>query len=371
MIQKLRKKIVKRLRRLRRLLQTMALCHRLVPCWHWRYLQAVRRGYRLCCRGGFTPAEAFRLGLFGPEVSPGRSDQFVSKKSWCRLQAILNPSEWIHLTRDKGIFYRFCLANGIPVPELFALFFREGAGWSACGLRLQHRADWQELLEEKLPEAFIIKPATGSYSQDVNVFSRSGDGFLDFHGRFYRASDIIDWMAGNTRYDCFVLQARLDNHPELVRLSATKALQTARIISFIDRDGNCRILHAHFKPITGPHLTDTFLEGFTGNVEAPVSLANGRLQSANRIAGTGEGVMEVPVHPLTGLPLAGFQLPLWQEACSLVLATAPKFLPLRAIGWDVALTPQGPVILEGNSWWDPPNQHGCIPMLAHQLDNFR
>ncbi len=271
------------------------------------------------------------------------------------------------MTRDKGLFYRFCLANGVPVPELFAIFFKAGAGWSAAGHRLQSRADWRKLLDERLPGEFVIKPATGSYSESVNVFARSGDGFRDFAGRFYQAQDIIDWMADDPRYDCFVLQARLQSHPELVRLSATQALQTVRVISFIDANGNCRILHAHFKPITGPHLSDTFLEGLIGNVEAPVSLDDGRLQSANRIAGTGAGVMDVPIHPLTGLPFTGFQLPLWQEACRLVVDTAPKFLPLRAIGWDVALTPQGAVILEGNSQWDPPNQHGCIPMLYDQL----
>lgn len=271
------------------------------------------------------------------------------------------------MTRDKGIFYRFCLANSVPVPELFAIFFKTGTGWSATGHQLQSRADWQELLDDRLPEQFVIKPATGSYSESVNVFARSGDGFMDFAGRFYQTQDIIDWMADDPRYDCFVLQARLENHPELVRLSATQALQTVRVISFIDATGNCRILHAHFKPITGLHLSDTFLEGLIGNVEALVSLVDGRLQSANRIAGTGAGVMDVPIHPLTGLTFTGFQLPLWQEACQLVVDTAPKFLPLRAIGWDVALTPQGPVILEGNSQWDPPNQHGCIPMLYDQL----
>lgn len=271
------------------------------------------------------------------------------------------------MTRDKGIFYRFCLANGVPVPALFAIFFKADAGWAAAGHRLKSSTDWQKLLDKQLPGEFVIKPATGSYSEAVNVFSRSGDGFRDFHGDVYQAQDIIDWMANHPRYDSFVLQARLQNHPELVRLSATQALQTVRVISFIDATGNCRILHAHFKPITGPHLSDTFLEGLIGNVEAPVCLSDGRLKSANRISGTGAGVLEVPVHPLTGRDFAGFQLPLWQEACELVMHTAPKFLPLRAIGWDVALTPLGPVILEGNSRWDPPNQHGCIPMLSDQL----
>jgi len=50
-----------------------------------------------------------------------------------------------------------------------------------------------------------------------------------------------------------------------------------------------------------------------------------------------------------------------------VEATAVKFWPLRTIGWDVALTPNGPRIVEGNVWWDPPNQHDCMGRLVEAL----
>jgi hypothetical protein len=42
-------------------------------------------------------------------------------------------------------------------------------------------------------------------------------------------------------------------------------------------------------------------------------------------------------------------LPEWGAACALVLAACPAFLPVRALGWDVALTPEGPVVIEANT----------------------
>ena len=58
------------------------------------------------------------------------------------------------------------------------------------------------------------------------------------------------------------------------------------------------------------------------------------------------------------MALAGFRLPLWEEAKSLVARAATLFLPMRCIGWDVALTPSGPALIEANMWWDPSNLLG-------------
>jgi len=41
-------------------------------------------------------------------------------------------------------------------------------------------------------------------------------------------------------------------------------------------------------------------------------------------------------------------LPFWQEVQSLAETAAQNFLPIRTIDWDIALTPKGPVLIEGN-----------------------
>ena len=52
--------------------------------------------------------------------------------------------------------------------------------------------------------------------------------------------------------------------------------------------------------------------------------------------------------------IEGTKLPCWEEICDLAVSVAPHFLPMRSIGWDIALTPEGPKIVEGNARWDPP-----------------
>jgi hypothetical protein len=171
---------------------------------------------------------------------------------------------------------------------------------------------------------------------------------------FCGAAEILDSLSSNPHYHSFVVQERLRNHAELMRLSQTDSLQTARVQTLVDREKVARILNAELKIVGGNSSTDNFDYGRTGNLIALASLETGSLKPALSV--TADGLAEpVFYHPKTGVRIEGFPLPLWNETCELVRETALKFFPLRTIGWDVALTPKGPVIVEGNTWWDPPN----------------
>lgn len=55
-------------------------------------------------------------------------------------------------------------------------------------------------------------------------------------------------------------------------------------------------------------------------------------------------------HPVSGLEYEGFQLPLWGDVVSLVKDLHKRFFRgFMLIGWDVALTENGPVVLEINT----------------------
>jgi hypothetical protein len=59
------------------------------------------------------------------------------------------------------------------------------------------------------------------------------------------------------------------------------------------------------------------------------------------------------VIPGTGRRFTGFQLPHWAEVRQLALRAAAAFPWTRTIGWDIAISDRGPVLLEGNDRWDP------------------
>lgn len=361
------------LKRLRRMLQQLfriaRFCRRVTPLCSAEYFRAVRRAIRLCREKGFSPKEAFRLGLFDPNLSVAELSKCTSRKKMTEVQESLNPISWTLLAKDKSLFYRYCMALGIPVPELYAVFYRGTAGWSPSCLVLNSRDEWKRFFDVELPAEFVIKPAQGAFGRGVNLFSRAGKEFVDASARSYKAAELYDIMLSDSRYDGFVIQERLKNHPQLIHLSGTQSLQTVRITTFVDGNSQCRILHAFFKPIVGQNVIDNFEHGRTGNLQAEVSLDVGCLKPAVMMRPDAVGIETVPNHPKTGVSFNQFQLPLWHEACRLVKETALQFLPMRTIGWDVALTPEGPFILEANNWWQPLNIHRCMDTVLHMISS--
>ena len=55
-------------------------------------------------------------------------------------------------------------------------------------------------------------------------------------------------------------------------------------------------------------------------------------------------------HPDTHIRFVGYQLPMIPEAIALAKRAAREIPQMRHVGWDVAITPDGPAIIEGNEY---------------------
>ena len=59
----------------------------------------------------------------------------------------------------------------------------------------------------------------------------------------------------------------------------------------------------------------------------------------------------VKVHPDSGHPIEGLTLPFWKAALDLAVNAHREFQEMPSVGWDVAITEDGPVLVEGNPVW--------------------
>ena len=328
------------------------------------FLKAVR----MCRQHRFDPSEAYYLGFFDGGFDEATLDRYVSRRELTKLQERVNPPSWADLLKNKGMFYRFCMANEVPVPALYALYFPGCGGVLGDGrwLAAKGRA-WARHLSEELPETFVFKPARGSNGDGVAVFQRCGDEFTDAAGRVYDAGEMWRLMSSETFRTGLIIQERLQNHADLDRLTGSQFLQTIRACTFVDATGSARLLHAHLKLTAKGVATDNFGVGLGGNLQCCVDLDSGVPGAAVRLRRCGHGLEQVERHPETGMAFSEFALPHWRQLGDVVNRAAERFLPVRAIGWDVAITPTGPVVVEGNIWWGPNNPFGNMDKVRRVL----
>ena len=89
---------------------------------------------------------------------------------------------------------------------------------------------------------------------------------------------------------------------------------------------------------------------------AEIRVEQGTPEPAMVTAPGGRGARFFERHPVSGVEFGEFHIPRWSEILTLAKEAAVRFLPIRAIGWDIAITPDGIKIVEGNIWWNPLNR---------------
>ena len=81
-------------------------------------------------------------------------------------------------------------------------------------------------------------------------------------------------------------------------------------------------------------------------------------------------------HPDTGIPFVGYQLPMVPQAIDLAKQAAREIPQVGHVGWDIAITPDGPAIIEGNDFPGTdlcqlapfyPEKHGLWPYYKNLL----
>ena len=331
-----------------------------------RLLPAFSQAVQLLGREGFQSGEIRRLEL----LEPMRRDvpiPALSRRAMERIAEALNPAEARAKLRDKMLFQRVCEAQSLPAPRVVGLFRGDRTGWLTDDSRPAGPEAWRRFLERDGPDELVVKPVVGSYGRGVRVVFRvSEDGFRDATGAALDAAGLVESMTALGREHGCMVQERVRGHEELARLSGTTHLQTTRIYTLLDRDGEPHLLQAFFKLIAGRNFVDNFAWGTTGNFIALPSLADGVFGPG--LAPNRRGNLRpIPCHPDTGARIEGFTVPDWQAIRDLALRAARAFAPLRLIGWDIAPTDSGPVLIEGNWNPDPPNFGGGMGRVLADL----
>jgi hypothetical protein len=308
--------------------------------------------FNLWRKNGLRPHEAHSYGISNPQLPDVHYAAAISKQRMKAIQKQVNTSDLTGIMDDKAVFYPLCQGFKLPVPELYAVYDRP-LGWTAAGEKVASPSEWLKVLDGLAGDIFV-KPARGSYGMGIRALSRVPEGFRDdATDKIESLTKLLDWLVANP-FQRFVIQKRLKNHKSIIGLTGSDTLQTVRVVTFLNESGECLLAGCFMKLVTRQGVvTDNLYLSRTGNVICAVDLATGSLRPAIKIALNGNVPEILDRHPRTGVRIDGFVLPNWQDVLHLVRRAALLFSPIRAIGWDVAFTPEGAVLVEGNAWADP------------------
>ena len=135
------------------------------------------------------------------------------------------------------------------------------------------------------------------------------------------------------------LEELVIQHPELNKL-CEKSVNTMRVMTF-NNHGKSRILWMGLRVGNGINSIDNF---HAQGMAVAIDMETGKL-TGNAID---KDLNQYAEHPVTHVKFDGFQIPCLDEVKELVLKASLESDKILVVGWDVALTPNGPVLIEGN-----------------------
>lgn len=119
-------------------------------------------------------------------------------------------------------------------------------------------------------------------------------------------------------------------------------VNTIRVVTIIDNSGIPQILAAAMKIGSGGAYVDNFNNG---GLLVKVDINKGRTMDVPAVNIDGK---EFKVHPETGAKISDIPVPRWNEIVETCKEAALVTPEVRYVGWDVAITPNGVTLIEGN-----------------------
>lgn len=197
----------------------------------------------------------------------------------------------------------------------------------------------------------VFKVADGNCGIDVLIKNASE----------FEEESIITFME-TSQFD--LVEEFIQQHSVLNNLSPS-AVNTVRIFTQLDDNDEVVLLGCRQR-ISVNSSVDNMA---AGNMAAPID------EQTGIVSGTGVysdiTKSEEKIHPVTGVPIVGLQIPFWKETVAMVKKAAKEHPQNRSIGWDIVITENGPGFIEGNhDWckllWQLPAQQG----LKSKLEPF-
>lgn len=314
-------------------------------------LRQIWENVMLILRIQLEPNEYFMFRFHEKDRKMGMVVNYLNSAQFSReVDPILNPPEWHYILNDKLIFNTYFRHHGLPVAHQYG-FYNKDFGFLAAGGKLTSRADLLDFLLKEKPAGLVLKPPDTfggfgilvfdniEYNDEIVFHASNGDAVT-----FSELSDRIDSSLENERnIKGFVLEKRIEQHPVLGKIYP-HSVNSLRIITYLTKDNHPKIFRTRMRLGRKGNLVDNVSQG---GISASINKESGVIiNGLSLTAGEDSSFTE---HPDTGVRFTGVKVPHWNRVLELCRKAASTMPLQRFVGWDIAVGPEGPVLIEGNS----------------------
>jgi Sugar-transfer associated ATP-grasp len=265
----------------------------------------------------------------------GDHTAYLHRGQYRRLMREMRRRENFAVLEDKLRFRERLRGTSVRLPRLLA--HNEGATFRV-GEEGRHVGDGHAFAA--LVGGLLARSAAGSvFAKPVE--GRKGYGCRRVDGATAAAE--LAALHAETVAQRFLFEETLVQHPALAAIFPG-SVNTVRVLTCGEPSAPPAAIAAILRLGVGRHAVDNASQG---GIFVGVDLATGRLfPQARRFFKHGGDVHAA--HPDTGFRFEGTEVPRYAEVLAAAEGAAAH-VPHDLIGWDVAVTEAGPVVIEGNA----------------------
>lgn len=263
-------------------------------------------------------------------------------------------SDYTCLLQDKLVFERYYSSTGLPTAPVLGIV-RGGLvdGFPRHSTRPLDFWDWGQ--ENFSGQPLFCKPQHGIKGKGVFKLQFEGD-----RASANGVSVTREELFGKFKTP-YIIQRLIVQHPRLAELHP-ESLNTLRVITF-NANGNVELFLTYLRMGAAGLVNDNNNES---RAIVRVDQETGRLYDSG-FAIQGAEAMLADAHPTTSIKFSGRYIPHFDACRDLAISAHHQIPSMLSIGWDIAITPDGPLLLEGNDDWGATTAMWAMPDFRDQF----
>lgn len=262
----------------------------------------------------------------------------------------LNPVKYYSLARNKYLAHKMLEDTGVRKSELYC-YYQPEARFISSNEKASDREGVLRILENKKVQSCVIKTTESSHGDNVWVINAIEYQVVDavmtrFDGQTLLLSSILGKEA-------LIFESVVKQTKQFAAFNES-SVNTVRFMTTLYPDGSARVIATWFKVGRKGKCVDNAGNG--GNVDAAIDTATGKIYNVFQFDGWRKA-KQIEKHPDSGNQLNGVMVENWQAIKEEVKRFQQAFPYCKAAGWDIAITDDGPVVIEVNDFWDRTGQY--------------